>query len=157
MMMMNNVMETRERMMNRLTRADNRAVREIFTGWMDCLEFVEKDENEEYINTLKREYYVPDMKNMHDFCANWIGELPESVAEWLDESDDAMLSTIGHDLFITVQGYADGFLDRREVYGESVARALSKLADYIHGYEIVTDVINSVTVVYAEGRPRKAA
>lgn len=154
---MNDAMETYERMLDKLTRADNRIVREIFKGWMACLEFVEKNDNEEYINMLERKYYVPDVKNMHDFCANWIGELPESVAEWLDESDDAMLSTIGHDLFITVQGYADGFLDRREVYGESVAGALSKLADYINGYEIVTDVINGVTVVYAEGRPRKAA
>lgn len=154
---MNDAMETYERMFDRLTRADNRIVREIFRGWMDCLEFVEKDEHNEYINMLEHEYYVPDMKNMHDFCANWTGELPESIAEWLDRVEDAMLSTIGHDLFITVQGYADGFLDRQEIYGVNMARALSRHADYVNGYEIVTDVIDGVTVVYAEGRPRKAA
>ena len=154
---MNDAMETYERMLDRLTRADNRIVREIFTGWMDCLEFVEKDANEEYINMLEHEYYVPDVKNMHDFVANWIGELSESVAEWLDRVDDAMLSIIGHDLYLSVQGYADGFLDRREVYGVNMARALSRHADYVNGYEIVTDVIDGVIVVYAEGRPRKAA
>lgn len=153
---MNDAMETRERMMDRLARADNRTVREIFRGWMDCLEFVEKDENEEYVNMLKHEYHVPDVKNMHDFVANWIGELPENIAEWLDAADNTMLATVGHDLYLTVQGYADGFLDRRTVYGDRTAKTLSRHADYLHGYEIVTDVINGVTVVYAEGRPRKA-
>jgi hypothetical protein len=157
-MTMNDAMETYERMFDRLTRADNRIAREIFRGWMGCLEFVEKDgENDEYINMTEHECRVPDVKNMRDFCANWIGELPESIAERLDRVDDAMLSAIGHDLFITAQGCADGFLDRREVCGESVARALSRHADCVNGYEIVTDVIDGVTVVYAEGRPRKAA
>lgn len=154
---MNDAMETYERMMDRLTRADNRTVREIFTGWMDCLEFIEQDENEKYIDTLKHEYYVPDVLNMHDFVTNWIGELPESIAEWLDAADNVMLATVGHDLYLTVQGYADGFLDRRTVYGDGTAKKLSRHADYLHGYEIVTDVIDGVTVVYAEGRPRKAA